>query len=154
MSGIFTRFSVALAASVGLAAVAGPALAKDFHIADVPVSLSGLTLPALTFALSIDRVLRNHPLDGVYFDWNAALFCCNPLHEGKSAKEKADGHWDIDGLLDLIEWTRKRIGPDGLLIIRYLFGLRDAALIQGAIATDATRKTAADVEAYILSLMP
>ena len=43
---------------------------------------------------------------------------------------------------------------DGLLIIRYLFGLRDAALIQGAIAPDATRKTAADVEAYILSLMP
>src|SRR5690606_32057704 len=42
----------------GLMATAqlGP-IASDFRIADVPVSLLGLTLPALTFALSIDRVL-------------------------------------------------------------------------------------------------
>ena len=39
--------------------------------------------------LSIDRVLKNHPLDGVYFDWNVALYCENPLHEGKGAGEKA-----------------------------------------------------------------
>jgi OFA family oxalate/formate antiporter-like MFS transporter len=31
-------------------------IAKDFGIADTPVSLLGLTLPALTFALAIDRV--------------------------------------------------------------------------------------------------
>ena len=36
--------------------------------------------------LSIDRVLKNHPLDGVYYDWNVALFCCNPLHEGKARR--------------------------------------------------------------------
>ena len=33
--------------------------------------------------LSIDRVLKNHPLDGVYYDWNVALVCGNPLHEAK-----------------------------------------------------------------------
>ena len=33
-------------------------IANDFKIANVPVSLLGLTLPALTFALSIDRVLN------------------------------------------------------------------------------------------------
>ena len=33
-------------------------IANDFQIAKVPVSLLGLTLPALTFALSIDRVLN------------------------------------------------------------------------------------------------
>lgn len=33
-------------------------IARDFQVADVPVSLFGLTLPALTFALSIDRVLN------------------------------------------------------------------------------------------------
>jgi OFA family oxalate/formate antiporter-like MFS transporter len=33
-------------------------IARDFQIADVPVSLLGITLPALTFALSIDRVLN------------------------------------------------------------------------------------------------
>jgi MFS transporter, OFA family, oxalate/formate antiporter len=33
-------------------------IAEDFHVAGVPVSILGLTLPALTFALSIDRVLN------------------------------------------------------------------------------------------------
>jgi len=67
--------------------------------------------------LSIDRVLKNHPLDGVYYDWNVALFCCNGLHEGKKAGEVASGHWDIDELLDLMEWTRRRVGPGGLVIV-------------------------------------
>jgi Domain of unknown function (DUF6259) len=67
--------------------------------------------------LSIDRVLRNHPLDGVYFDWNVALYCANPLHEGKAAGEKARGHWDMDELMDLMEWTRQRVGPGGLVIV-------------------------------------
>lgn len=66
---------------------------------------------------SIDRVLKNHPLTGVYYDWNVALLCCNPLHEGKTAAEPADGHWDMDELVDLMEWTRNRVGPNGLVII-------------------------------------
>jgi MFS transporter, OFA family, oxalate/formate antiporter len=43
----------------GLMAVAqlGP-IANDYKIADIPVSILGLTLPALTFALTIDRVLN------------------------------------------------------------------------------------------------
>jgi OFA family oxalate/formate antiporter-like MFS transporter len=43
----------------GLMATAqlGP-IATDFHVAKVPVSLLGLTLPALTFALSLDRLLN------------------------------------------------------------------------------------------------
>lgn len=71
--------------------------------------------------LSIDRVLKNHPLDGVYYDWNVALFCCNPAHEAKQAANAPagghGGHWDIDELLDLMEWTRNRVGPNGLVII-------------------------------------
>jgi OFA family oxalate/formate antiporter-like MFS transporter len=41
-------------------------IANDFQVAKVPVSLLGLTLPALTFALSIDRVLNGvtRPLFG------------------------------------------------------------------------------------------
>lgn len=65
----------------------------------------------------IDRVLKNHPLDGVYYDWNVALHCYNPLHEGKQAGEPAAGHWDMDELLDLMEWTRERVGPKGLVIV-------------------------------------
>jgi OFA family oxalate/formate antiporter-like MFS transporter len=33
-------------------------IAKDFKVDGIPVSILGLTLPALTFALSIDRVLN------------------------------------------------------------------------------------------------
>ena len=48
-----------LMAAGGLMATAQLApIANDFKVADVPVSILGLTLPALTFALSIDRVLN------------------------------------------------------------------------------------------------
>jgi hypothetical protein len=67
--------------------------------------------------VSIDRVLTHHALDGVYYDWNVALLCCNPRHEKLKAGESAAGHWDIDELLDLMEWTRRRVGPQGLVII-------------------------------------
>ena len=52
----------------GLMAVAQLApIARDFNVADVPVSLLGLTLPALTFALTIDRVLNG--LCRPFFGW-------------------------------------------------------------------------------------
>jgi OFA family oxalate/formate antiporter-like MFS transporter len=45
--------------SGGLMAIAQLApIANDYKIAGVPVSILGLTLPALTFALTIDRVLN------------------------------------------------------------------------------------------------
>jgi MFS transporter, OFA family, oxalate/formate antiporter len=58
---------VAVAAG-GLMATAQLApIAKDFNILDVPVSILGLTLPALTFALSIDRVLNG--VTRPFFGW-------------------------------------------------------------------------------------
>jgi MFS transporter, OFA family, oxalate/formate antiporter len=42
-------------------------IAKDFKIDTVPVSLIGITLPALTFALSIDRILNG--LTRPFFGW-------------------------------------------------------------------------------------
>jgi len=48
-----------MVAAGGLMATAQLAIiAKDFLVADVPVTLLGLTLPALTFALSLDRLLN------------------------------------------------------------------------------------------------
>jgi OFA family oxalate/formate antiporter-like MFS transporter len=44
----------------------GP-IAKDFKIYDVPVNIMGLVLPALTFALAIDRVLNG--LTRPFFGW-------------------------------------------------------------------------------------
>ncbi|HVI11683.1 MAG TPA: oxalate/formate MFS antiporter [Pseudolabrys sp.] len=52
----------------GLMAIAQLApIANDFKIAKVPVSLIGLTLPALTFALTIDRVLNG--ICRPFFGW-------------------------------------------------------------------------------------
>jgi OFA family oxalate/formate antiporter-like MFS transporter len=57
-----------LVAAGGLMATAQLApIAKDFKIMDVPVSLIGLTLPALTFALAIDRVLNGFTRP--FFGW-------------------------------------------------------------------------------------
>jgi MFS transporter, OFA family, oxalate/formate antiporter len=55
-------------AAGGLMATAQLApIAKDFHIDKVPVSLLGLTLPALTFALTLDRILNG--LTRPFFGW-------------------------------------------------------------------------------------
>jgi OFA family oxalate/formate antiporter-like MFS transporter len=55
-------------AAGGLMATAQLApIAHDFKIADVPVSIVGLCLPALTFALSIDRVLNG--VTRPFFGW-------------------------------------------------------------------------------------
>lgn len=78
---------------------------------------------------NVDTVLTHHRLDGVYYDWNVALACANPLHAGMRASPPDTAgalgtlvvspatHWDMDELLDLMEWTRGRVGPDGLIIV-------------------------------------
>jgi OFA family oxalate/formate antiporter-like MFS transporter len=62
---MYAMFVMMAAGGLMATAQLGP-IAKDFKIADVPVSILGLTLPALTFALSIDRVLNGvtRPLFG------------------------------------------------------------------------------------------
>jgi OFA family oxalate/formate antiporter-like MFS transporter len=57
-----------MVAAGGLMATAQLAsMARDFEVAAVPVSVLGLTLPALTFAMSIDRVLNG--LTRPFFGW-------------------------------------------------------------------------------------
>jgi hypothetical protein len=63
-----------------------------------------------------------------------------PPGDDFSARLDVDGNGANDAL------------TDGLLIIRYLFGLRGEALISGAIAPDATRDTAADIESFLRNL--
>jgi MFS transporter, OFA family, oxalate/formate antiporter len=61
-------FMFVMVAAGGLMAVAQLApIAKDFKINDVPVNILGLVLPALTFALAIDRVLNG--LTRPFFGW-------------------------------------------------------------------------------------
>ena len=63
---MYAMFVMMAAGGLMATAQLGP-IAKDFKIADVPVSILGLTLPALTFALSIDRVLNG--VTRPFFGW-------------------------------------------------------------------------------------
>ena len=67
---MYAMFVMMAAGGLMATAQLGP-IAKDFKVADVPVSILGLTLPALTFALSIDRVLNGvtRPVFGWISDW-------------------------------------------------------------------------------------
>ena len=59
---------MALVSAGGLMATAQLApIAHEFNVAGTPVSLLGLTLPALTFALSIDRILNG--ITRPFFGW-------------------------------------------------------------------------------------
>ncbi len=63
-----------------------------------------------------------------------------PPGDDFSARLDVDGNGSNDAL------------TDGLLVIRYLFGLRGEALIASAIGADATRTTAADIESFLKNL--
>jgi len=63
---MYAMFVMMAAGGLMATAQLGP-IAKDFKIADVPVSLLGITLPALTFAAAIDRVLNG--LTRPFFGW-------------------------------------------------------------------------------------
>jgi OFA family oxalate/formate antiporter-like MFS transporter len=58
---------VMMAAGGLMAAASLAPIAKDFKVAGVEVSLIGITLPALTFALTIDRVLNG--VTRPFFGW-------------------------------------------------------------------------------------
>ena len=61
-------FMFVVVAGGGLMATAQLAsIAKDWGVADIPVTLLGLTLPCLTFALAIDRVLNG--VTRPFFGW-------------------------------------------------------------------------------------
>jgi OFA family oxalate/formate antiporter-like MFS transporter len=63
---LYTMFVMVAAGGLTATAQLAP-IANDFGIARVPVRLLGLTLPALTFALSLDRVLNG--LTRPFFGW-------------------------------------------------------------------------------------
>jgi uncharacterized repeat protein (TIGR01451 family) len=60
----------------------------------------------------------------------------------------------IQPLLDVDANGQTDALTDGLLCVRYLFGLRGEALIAGAIGAGATRTVAIDIEAYLATLFP
>jgi hypothetical protein len=66
----------------------------------------------------------------------------------ESRVEALGGLADIDGNGEIDALT------DGLLTLRYLFGLEGDILIKGAVASDATRTSSEDIEAHLEKLVP
>ena len=66
--------------------------------------------------------------------------------ESRIAKLGALADIDGNGQIDAL--------TDGLLTLRYLFGLEGDTLVAGVVASDATRTTAPEIEAHLKTLMP
>jgi hypothetical protein len=60
----------------------------------------------------------------------------------------------VGGTLDIDGNGQYDALTDGLLALRFLFGLEGDALINGAVAIDATRTSAEEIEAHLETLMP
>ena len=90
----------------------------------------GIVGPALTANALGPSATRTTPADVArYLDANSALL-------------DIDGNGRLDAL------------TDGLMILRYLFGLRGDALTHGAVGAGATRATTALLESYLRMLVP
>ena len=119
-------------------------------VASLDVDLSSLDTKydALTDGLLVIRYLFG--LSGTSLT-NGALGSAATRSDPAAIKAYLDGvrpALDVDGSGTTDALT------DGLLIIRYLFGIHGPALIAGALDPLATRKTAPEIEAYLQTLMP
>jgi hypothetical protein len=104
-------------------------------------------LDALTDGLLLLRYtfgLRSESLTSSAISAESAL----SQAEVESNIEQALSIADIDnsGAVDAL--------TDGLMLLRYAFGLRGESLISGAVSTQGLRNSATDIEAYIESHMP
>ena len=59
----------------------------------------------------------------------------------------------MDSNLDIDNNSNKDALTDGLIILRYLFGLRGDVLISGVVASDAKRTSSTEIQSYLESLM-
>ncbi|MCJ8274643.1 MAG: HYR domain-containing protein, partial [Psychrosphaera sp.] len=88
----------------------------------------------IAFSAIQTGITQNETADDVLYALNAPTI---------KVREGASFNLDIDGNAKAEPFT------DGMLVVRYLFGSRGDALIAGVIASDATRTTAAEIEAII-----
>ncbi len=115
---------------------------------DVDASVTSTKYDALTDGLLVLRYLfglTGSPLI------NGALGGTATRSEPSEVKAYLDDNrvlLDVDG-----DGTADAL-TDGLLVIRYLLGLRGAALITSVVSPLASRKSAQELEAYLQSIMP
>lgn len=115
---------------------------------DADASNAATKYDALTDGLLITRYLLG--LTGTSLTTDA-LGGTATITDAAAIKAYLDG---ISTALDIDGNGTADAATDGLLILRYMFGLRGSALIDGAADPLGARPTAAAIETYIQSLMP
>ena len=93
--------------------------------------------------------------------------CAEGIARSREALARTKAETERTTATDIIAWLESRRAmfdvdgdgktaalTDGLLILRYLFGLRGAELVNHAVGSGATRAAAPLIESYLSTLMP
>jgi hypothetical protein len=165
-SGTFAASSTVLTDGSGVATA--PALTANGIAGSYSVTASALAHSA-TFllknggvGLDVDANFTYDPLDGLLvmrylFGYTQTALTGNavgPFASRSSASAIVQYLDGIRAMLDIDGNGNEDPLTDGVLLVRYLSGLRGEALIAGAVAPDATRTLAEDIEIYIQGLLP
>jgi hypothetical protein len=62
----------------------------------------------------VEEAYRELGFDGIYYDWVWGMPCNNKNHNPRM-------HLGTDGIVDFLAWTRRLVGPNGVLIL-HLYG--------------------------------
>ena len=121
---------------------------ESVALLDVDRSNSGTKYDALTDGVLVTRYLLG--LTGAALTSHALGPTATQTDPGaiKTYLDSIHAFLDIDGNGTVDAQT------DGVLMMRYMFGLRGSALIAGAVDPLGSRTTATDIETYLQSLMP
>jgi hypothetical protein len=92
------------------------------------------------------------------FSFSANALVAGAIGAGAQQTDPAEIAAQIDSIrepmLDIDDDAEEQPLTDGLLLLRYLFGFRDNALIAGAVGTDCDRCLADDIEEFIQDNLP
>jgi hypothetical protein len=144
----FTLVPLVGGATLGAHPIATLTIIDDDGSLDVDASISATKYDALTDGLLVIRYLSG--MTGTELT-NGALGATATRKDPAVIKSYLDGmhpRLNVDGSGTFGAKT------DGLLIMRYLLGLRGDSLIANAVDPLATRKTADLIEAYLATLLP
>jgi hypothetical protein len=123
----------------------------------VPVNVSNLDIDGSATATKYDALTDGLLVIRYLFGLTGASLTSGALGATATRTDPVAIQAYLDGIradLDIDGSGAADALTDGLLAIRYLFGVRGAALIAGAIDPLATRKTAAEIETYLQTLVP
>ncbi len=124
---------------------------------------SGSTINIVEFNLDVDgNGVADGGTDGIVlirylFEFRDAALTNEAVAPDATRSSAADIQTYLSNNIDLLDVDGNGVadgGTDGIILIRYLFEFRDAALTNEAVAPDATRSSAVDIQNYLDSLMP